>query len=71
MIQQIKINAEGHVAVAKASKTPRQKFMSALMKAASGDAGEAIAEAFASGNKDKLKKLMDKMTDEVVKKARK
>ena len=72
MIQKITITeTAAGVVVAKASKTPRQRFMSALMKAASGDKGEAISEAFAAGDKDTLRTLMEELTDEVVSKARK
>lgn len=54
---------------AKSKKTPRQKFLSALMSETSGDAGEELAQAFARGHTEKLRELLDGVVDSIVKKA--
>ncbi len=55
----------------KTKKTPRQLLLGAIMKHASGDRGEEMCNAFAEGKVDKLREMMDSMTDAVVKKASK
>ncbi len=52
-------------------KTPRQLFMSALMKRVSGAAGEDIATAFSKGQADKLKVMLDELSDGLVKASKK
>lgn len=53
----------------KKTKTPRQKFLSAIMSHTSGDAGEEMAQAFAKGQVDKLRELLEGVVDDVCKKA--
>lgn len=53
----------------KKTKTPRQKFLSALMGETSGDVGEEMATAFAKGQTEKLRGLLEQMVETVVKKA--
>lgn len=53
----------------KKTKTPRQKFLSAIMSHTSGDAGEEMAQAFAKGKVDKLRELLEGVVDDVCKKA--
>ena len=57
------------LAKGKKTKTPRQKFLSALMGETSGDVGEEMANAFAKGQTDKLRGLLEEMVETVIKKA--
>lgn len=53
----------------KKMKTPRQKFLSAVMGETSGDVGEEMAIAFAKGQTNKLRGLLEQMVETVIKKA--
>lgn len=57
------------VAKSKKTKTPRQKFLSAIMGETSGEVGEEMANAFAKGQTDKLRGLLEGMVETVIKKA--
>lgn len=50
-------------------KSPRQQFLGAIMKHASGERGEELCETFAAGDTEKLRELLNDMVNAVVKKA--
>jgi len=67
----IALNDTVSVSKAKPPKNHRSIFLSAMMKGLGGDAGNAVAEAFVSGDKEKFKTEMDIIVNKVAGKMKK
>lgn len=68
----MKIEHDKLLSVSKGKKnSARSKFFSALMKRLAGDRGDAVSEAFVSGDAEKFQSAFGKIVKELNEEARK